>query len=193
MNRAAGILLHISSLPSKFGIGTLGQEAYAFADFLSRAHQKYWQILPVGPTGFGDSPYQNFSVFAGNPYFIDFEILRESGFLSKNDYENIDWGNNPNFVDYKKIYDNRFNVLKIAFKNFQKSNLHKNELQNFVENNEWVNNYALFMALKTHFKMAAFTSWPKEIKNKPHDILKKMWKFTKRRGSFLAVFTVRIF
>ena len=98
--RASGILMHISSLPSEYGIGTMGKEAYEFADFLVAAIQKYWQILPIGPTGCGDSPYQSFSVHAGNPYFIDFEMLSDEGLLEKADFCDIDWGNDSEKTDY---------------------------------------------------------------------------------------------
>ena len=91
MDRSAGVIMHISSLPGKFGIGTFGKEAYKFVDFLSRTGLSYWQILPLGPTGYGDSPYQSFSAFAGNPYFIDFDILNEEGILEKLDYEDEDY------------------------------------------------------------------------------------------------------
>ena len=112
--------MHISSLPGKFGIGTLGQEAYAFVDFLKSAGQKYWQVLPIGPTGFGDSPYQSFSSFAGNEYFIDFDLLEKEGYLKKSDYENIKWGTKEESVDYKILYENRFKVFKNLFENFEK-------------------------------------------------------------------------
>ena len=100
MNRSAGVIMHISSLPGKFGIGTFGKEAYKFVDFLSRTGLTYWQILPLGPTGYGDSPYQSFSAFAGNPYFIDFDMLNEEGILAKSDYENEDFGQDKEIMDY---------------------------------------------------------------------------------------------
>ena len=175
MKRSAGILMHISSLPSKFGIGTLGKEAYKFADFLKLSNQKYWQILPVGPTGYGNSPYQSPSAFAGNPYFIDFDLLYEDELLNKSDYENIDWGNNPNFVDYKKIYENRFKVLRVAFNNFKSSSSFKynGDFKNFLIKNTWVHNYALFMALKDFFNMQSFKSWPQDLKDKSIETINK--------------------
>ena len=106
--RSSGVLLAISSLPSRYGIGTLGKAAYAFADFLKKAGQRYWQLLPIGPTGFGDSPYQSFSTFAGNPYFIDLELLAEEELLSTAELDAVDWGGDPARVDYGKLYDNRF-------------------------------------------------------------------------------------
>lgn len=113
--RASGILMHISSLPSDYGIGTMGVEAYKFIDFLKKSKQRYWQILPVCPTSYGDSPYQSFSTYAGNPYFIDFDLLKKEGLLKKSDYSSLDWGENPEYVDYEKIYNNRYKVLEFAF------------------------------------------------------------------------------
>lgn len=115
MNRCSGILMHISSLPSKYGIGTLGREAYRFADFLKSAGQKYWQLLPLGPTSYGDSPYQSFSTFAGNPYFIDLDLLVEDGLLDQEILDSADWGSNPRYVDYGKVYESRFRILRTAY------------------------------------------------------------------------------
>ncbi len=115
--RGAGILLPISSIPSKYGIGTFGREAYKFVDALADAQQMYWQVLPIGPTSFGDSPYQSFSAFAGNPYFIDLEYLIQEGLLKKADVESKEWGEEPSDIAYATIFNNRFDVLKIAFKN----------------------------------------------------------------------------
>ena len=104
LERGAGILLPISSLPSPYGIGTMGRDAYDFVDMLKRAGQKYWQVLPIGPTSFGDSPYQSFSAFAGNPYFIDLDTLVEEGLLYKEECERLQCGGDPRFVDYERIY-----------------------------------------------------------------------------------------
>ena len=114
MERKSGILMPISSLPSKYGIGTFGKEAYKFADFLAAAGQKAWQLLPLGPTSYGDSPYASFSTFAGNPYFIDLDMLIEDGLLKKAEVEAVDWGDDPMNVDYGKIYYNRFDILRLA-------------------------------------------------------------------------------
>ena len=111
MERSSGVLLAITSLPSKYGIGTLGKEAFAFADFLKEAGQKYWQVLPLGPTGLGDSPYSSFSTFAGNPYLIDLELLIEDGLLTKKYVESFDWGDDPAHVDYVAMKENRETVL----------------------------------------------------------------------------------
>ena len=143
-NRSFGILLPVFSLPSKYGIGTFGREAYRFIDFLRSAGQSYWQILPLGPTSYGDSPYSSFSVFAGNPYFIDLEVLEEEGFIKKADLETIDFNNNDEYIDYKKLFDTKYGVLRKAYVNKGKSL----SLTSFTEQNKWVLDYALFMALK---------------------------------------------
>lgn len=148
-SRASGVLMHISSLSGRFGIGTLGQEAYNFVDFLKNAGQKYWQILPIGPTGFGDSPYQNFSSFAGNPYFIDFDLLQKDGYLKKSDYENVRWCKKENEVDYGLLYKNRYPVFRKLFENFEK-NIPK-EFLDFREQNSWVKPYADFMVKQQCF------------------------------------------
>ena len=112
--RASGVIMPIFSIPSDYGIGTFGKEAYKLVDFFSNANLSYWQILPLGPTSYGDSPYQSFSSFAGNPYFIDLDLLNEEGLLEKEDYENLDFGNDEESVDYSLIYNLRFRVLKKA-------------------------------------------------------------------------------
>ena len=115
MRRASGIIMHIASLPGKYGIGTFGKEAFEFVDFLKKAGQGYWQILPLGPTSYGDSPYQSFSAFAGNPYFIDFDILNKEGLLDKKDYQGINFGNDPEKIDYALLFDKKMRVLRIAY------------------------------------------------------------------------------
>ena len=115
MNRASGVLLPVFSLPSKYGIGCISKEAYQFVDQLREAGQSYWQILPLGPTGYGDSPYQSFSTYAGNPYFIDLETLIKEGLLTKKECKEYDFGDKAEFIDYEKIYYSRFKVLKKAF------------------------------------------------------------------------------
>ena len=115
--RASGILLPVSSLPSRFGIGCFSAEAYEFVDQLVRAGQRYWQILPLGPTGYGDSPYQSFSTFAGNPYFIDLEAFVKAGYLEESECEACDWGSNESYVDYEKIYKSRFVLLRKRLRN----------------------------------------------------------------------------
>ncbi len=160
--RGAGLLLPISSLPSPYGIGTLGDEAYKFVDSLVLAGQKYWQVLPVGPTSFGDSPYQSFSAFAGNPYFIDLDFLIEEQLLKQTDVTSLTWGDRDDEVDYATIYNNRFQVLKIAYKN----SLHKQttDYKNFCSDNiYWLDDYSFYMALKFHFENREWLLWDKDI------------------------------
>ena len=160
MDRSSGILLPISSLPSPYGIGTLGKAAYAFADFLHAAGQKYWQLLPLGPTSYGDSPYQSFSTFAGNPYFIDLDLLAEDGLLDRAELAAINWGTEPRYVDYGKIYESRFTILRKAFhKGFDRD---RAAVEAFRKENPWLANYALYMAVKSHFDMKCWLDWPDE-------------------------------
>ena len=151
----------LSSLPSPYGIGTLGQAAYDFADFLNQAGQSWWQILPVGPTSIGDSPYQSPSAYAGNPYFIDPDILIDDGLLRRNEVEQIDWGNDPEKTDYGRLYENRTRLLRKAYERGWKRDLDK--VREFEKDNStWLPDYSLFMALKTHYGMKSWISWPDE-------------------------------
>ncbi len=156
--RKSGVLLHISSLPSPYGIGTMGTEAKKFIDFLWESGQSYWQVLPVSPTGFGDSPYQSFSSFAGNPYFIDLDTLCDQGFLQKADYIDTYWGNNPERIDYGAIYCGRFTVLRKAAVTLLKQN--PDDFQAFCQkSSSWLDDYALFMALKDSHSGTAWNEW----------------------------------
>ncbi len=153
----------ISSLPSKYGIGTLGKEAFHFVDQLVKAGQKYWQVLPVGPTSFGDSPYQSFSAFAGNPYFIDLECLIEDGLLTEEEVAGFDWGDDPSDVDYEKIYNSRFVLLHKAYhaSHFEM----EKEYRKFVKKNSyWLEDYCLYMALKFYFGGREWLSWEESIR-----------------------------
>ena len=170
--RTSGVLMHISSLPSETGIGTLGVEAYRFVDFLKKSGQTYWQVLPLCPTSYGDSPYQSFSTFAGNPYFIDFELLRKDGLLKNSDYSKIDWGKNPEKIEFSKIYENRFNVLKIAYNNFD---LTKKEYIEFCNiNSYWLEDFGLYMALKNAFDGKPWNEWPIELKTRKSSAINKI-------------------
>ncbi len=173
--RRSGILLPISSLPSKYGIGTFSKEAYRFIDFLKEAGQSYWQILPLGPTGYGDSPYQSFSTFAGNPYYIDLESLIEEGLLTKEECKSFDFGSDKSQTDYEKIYMARFQLLKKAF---LMSKIEKNEefLEFTKENKYWLDDYALYMAVKNHFLGKSFVEWDEEIKMRFPQAIKKYKK-----------------
>jgi len=157
IERSAGILMPISSLPSRYGIGTLGKEAYRFVDFLVKAKQTYWQILPIGPTSYGDSPYQSFSSFAGNPYFIDLDALAEDGLLEKKDLKHLKV-EDPRYVDYAYLFNTRFDLLYKAY--VKGMGLCRDEFETFVKKNPWLDDYSLFMAVKKHFHMASWQEWP---------------------------------
>lgn len=161
--RRSGVLLPVTSLPSRFGIGTFSKEAYAFVDFLEEAGQKLWQILPLGPTGYGDSPYQAFSTFAGNPYLIDLEELIENGWLTEEECENTDWGGSKSYVDYEKMYQGRFPLLRKAYHN---SHIAENaEFIKFCDENDWwLSDYALFMAIKDSQGGISFLEWDAPLK-----------------------------
>lgn len=163
MKRGSGVIMHIASLPGKYGIGTFGKKAYEFADFLKKSGQRYWQILPLGQTSYGDSPYQSFSAFAGNPYFIDFEILRDSGLLNKNDYDQINFGNNPESIDYGLLFAEKMRVLRIAYENFKKKEQH--DFKEFEKEEAfWLEDYSMFMAVKTKFNLKSFQEWDEDIR-----------------------------
>lgn len=174
-NRKAGILLPITSLPSRYGIGTLGKEAYRFVDFLKKAGQSYWQILPVGPTGYGDSPYQSFSTFAGNPYFIDLEMLIEEGLLTKEICDRAELGTDPQYVDYEKQYQNRYPLLRLAFQSFTaQGGIRDKAYRGFCEENAfWLPDYALYMAVKETFDGKSFSEWDEDIRLRREDALQK--------------------
>ncbi len=157
--RESGILLHITSLPSPHGIGTLGREAYEFVDFLKAAGQKYWQILPLGPTGYGDSPYQTDSAFAGNPYLIDLDILAEEGLLTAEEIAAAPMGDDPRRVDYGALYAARWGLLRLAFQRGR--DREREAVEAFYRENEgWLRPYALFFAAKRHFGGGPWTEWP---------------------------------
>ncbi len=170
--RKSGILMHISSLPSPYGIGTMGGQAREFADFLQSAGQSFWQVLPLSPTGFGDSPYQSFSSFAGNPYFIDLDELCLDGLLSRDEYAHLDWGSDPNYVDYGALFKNRFEVLQKAA-----DRLISSQNQAFrifcTENSYWLEDYALFMALKNSFGGEAWSLWQEDLRSRQPLALEK--------------------
>ena len=160
--RQSGVLMHISSLPGKYGIGSFGQSAYDFVDFLVRTKQRYWQILPLGTTSYGDSPYQSFSAFAGNTYFIDFDILIEEGLLNEADVKGADFGDDPRKVDYAKIFDARRPIMEKAVARFLKAD-DLSDYESFVEQNAaWLEVFAEYMAIKEHFDNLAWTEWPDE-------------------------------
>lgn len=163
MERASGILMHISSLPEEYGIGTLGEEAYRFVDFLKASGQGYWQILPLGHTGYGDSPYQAFSAYAGNPYFVDLKLLKQEGLIEKKDLKAIDVETNEEETDYVKLFNSRFEVLRKAYHNGK--NILEQELEHFrEEKKDWLEDYALYMAVKHKMNLVSWQEWDEELK-----------------------------
>lgn len=179
--RASGILMPIFSLPSKYGIGTLGAEAYKFVDFLKKAGQRYWQILPLNPTNYGDSPYQSFSSAAGNPYFIDLDMLCEDGLLKTSDYEKVDFGTEPDRVDYEKLYFKRMPVLRTAFGRFSPDK----QWDKFCkEQGSWLDDYAFFMALKDSFGGVSWREWDENIRKRKPTALSNAKKKLKENIEF---------
>ncbi|MEE0955297.1 MAG: 4-alpha-glucanotransferase [Eubacterium sp.] len=179
--RESGILFPVFSLPSKFGIGSFSREAYEFVDFLEKSGQGYWQILPLGPTGFGNSPYQPVSAFAGNPYFIDPEKLIQEGMLTWDECNSRDFGHDQERVDYGAMYRNRTPLLKIAFERFAgKLEINgelKEKFEVFVEKEAyWLEDYALYMTIKDLQEGKAWFDWPEELKSRQASELKKTEK-----------------
>ena len=175
MKRKAGILLPITSLPSRYGIGCFSQSAYDFVDWLKEAGQSYWQILPLGPTSYGDSPYQSFSTFAGNPYFISLEALVEEGVLHQEECDAIDFGKQADWVDYEKLYKNRYGLL---YKAYQRSWITENhDYQHFVRKNKWwLSDYALFMAIKEQYDNVSWEQWPEDIRLRKSSAMEEYYK-----------------
>ena len=166
--RESGILMHITSLPAPYGIGTMGKDAYAFVDFLVRAGQRCWQILPLTPTGYGDSPYQSLGACAGNHYLIDLDTLAEEGLLKKEEIRNIPWGSNPKRVDFGAMYAHRMAVLRLAFQRFTPDEAY----ETFVEQNRsWLEDYALFTALKDTLGGKPWLDWPEALRLREADAL----------------------
>ena len=171
--RKAGILLHPTSLTSREGIGTLGSQAYRFVEFLNKSNQKLWQIFPLGPTGYGDSPYQCFSAFAGNPYLIDLETLVNEGLLDE-EVLNTYFGENKETIEYGLIYENKLPLLRRAFSKFNIDNVDFNKFVS--ENSYWLDNYALFSSLKSHFGGISWQEWPTEFKNRDEEAINNIKK-----------------
>lgn len=182
--RSCGILMHITSLPSPYGIGTFGAEAEAFIDWLKSAGQKYWQVLPIGPTGYGDSPYQSFSTFAGNPLLIDLDALVKSGLILKSKCLAADFGANPSCVDYEKVTAAKMALLREAFDSFKPDG---NYLAFEEAEKDWLGDYALFMAIKNDNNLVSWTEWDKALRFREKTAVEeaevrlekeiKFWKF----------------
>ncbi len=162
MKRSAGILLAVSSLPSEYGIGCFDEYAYSFIDRLAESGQTYWQILPLGPTSYGDSPYQSFSAFAGNPYYISLSELVRHGLLTKEECKGVDFGASSDRIDYEKLYLSRYPLLRRAYR---KSGIQSDsDFTRFCTENAWLDDYALFMAVKDKFGGASWSDWDEDIR-----------------------------
>lgn len=172
--RGAGILMSITSLPTAYGIGTMGQDAFDFVDLLVDLKQRYWQVLPLGPTSFGDSPYQSFSAFAGNPYLIDLQTLIKEKLITKVEVESYKWGNKEDDIDYAILFENRFKVLRAACDRFDFEN---EKFKEFCkEESYWLDDYSFFMAMKTFSNNEGWLDWPEEIRNRTEAGLKEYGK-----------------
>lgn len=180
--RESGVLLPVASLPSDYGIGCFSKEAYEFVDQLKAGGQKNWQILPLGPTGYGDSPYQSFSTFAGNPYFIDLETLIKEGLLIREECDACDFGDNAEFIDYEKIYFSRFKILRKAFERF----VPDEEFETFAEENKaWLEDYALYMAIKNSLGGISWSQWPAELKRRVPEAMEEKKKELEEEIQFI--------
>lgn len=168
--RASGVLLPVSSLPSKYGIGSFSKEAFEFVDQLKRGGQKYWQILPLGPTGYGDSPYQSFSTFAGNPFYIDLEALIQEGLLTEQECDSVDFTGHPSYVEYEKIYRGKFGVLRQAFERY----VPDKDYEDFVKENAfWLEDYGLYMAIKNSLDGVSWGEWEDSLKRRVPEVLEQ--------------------
>ncbi|MDE7299858.1 MAG: 4-alpha-glucanotransferase [Lachnospiraceae bacterium] len=172
LERGAGILMPVSALPGPYGIGTLGKSAYEFADFAARSGYRYWQVLPVGPTSFGDSPYQSFSAFAGNPYFIDLEYLMEEGLLKREEVSDEDFGSSEDDIDYAAVFRHRFQVLRLAFS--RSSHRTSGKYEAFLKNNSyWIDDYSFYMAVKFYFDNRSWQEWDEDIRLRRPEAVEK--------------------
>lgn len=178
--------MHISSLPSPYGVGTMGQTARDFVDFLKQAGQTWWQLLPVCPTSYGDSPYQSFSTFAGNPYFIDLDELASEGLLRKEEYAEVDWESSDDVVNYGALYEKRYDILGLAVKRFW-DHIPEEYHVFCSENAYWLDDYALFMALKNHEKGQAWSEWEAPYRNREVEALHEFQKQHKEEVAFWKV------
>ena len=181
--RKSGILLPVTSLPSQYGVGCFSKSAYDFVDWLKAAGQSFWQILPLGPTGYGDSPYQSFSTFAGNPYMISLKELIREGLLTKEECDGTLFSKEDNYVDYKLLYENRYPLLKKAFE--RSNHIENSAYKDFVkENNYWLRDYSLFMALKSEFGQRPWNEWADDVRFRDKDALKKYKEKIKKEIEF---------
>lgn len=192
LRRANGVIMPIFSIPSEYGIGSFGKAAYDLVDFFAEANLHYWQILPLGPTSYGDSPYQSFSSFAGNPYFIDLDLLKDDGLLEKDDYENVNFGDNPIYVDYSMMYNNRFRVLEKAYKN-SKGRLDE-EINDFrIKNTYWIEDYALYMAIKNQELDVSWIDFPEKLRDRDKESLDRFYQENKEEVDFYVFLQYEFF
>lgn len=176
--RANGLIFPIFSLPSDYGIGTFGKKAYDFVDFLKKAGFGYWQILPLGPTSYGDSPYQSFSSFAGNPYFIDLDILKDKNLLNESELQSLDY--EKDFIDYGKLYNNRFIILKKAFERFDDKSIEEFKKRE----KSWLLDYSLFMAIKDKYDGSSWLDFPKKLRDRDQKALDEFYRENKKSVEF---------
>lgn len=180
--RGAGILLSVTSLPSAYGIGTVGNEAFRFVDLLMELKQRYWQVLPLGPTSFGDSPYQSFSAFAGNPYLIDLEELMQEGLLKEEDVKSYNWGSSDSEIDYSILFESRFQVLQKAHACFDES---ESGYRKFTEmQKDWLDDYSFFMAMKTFSDNKPWYEWEEDVRNRKESAMQEYRSILRQQISF---------
>lgn len=180
--RSSGILMHISSLPSPYGIGSFGKSAFDFVDFLKNSGQEFWQVLPMGPTGYGDSPYQSFSTFAGNPYFIDMDTLADDGLIDKDSLKDYDWLWSADRVDYSRMYNAKFSALRVAYNNFIKNETP--DFKAFCEaEKQWLHDYALYMAINTRTGKT-WHDWDEKLKLRDKEALAEYYAENKADVDF---------
>ncbi len=186
MNRESGVLLPVFSLPSKFGIGCFSKEAEEFVDFFYKAGQGYWQVLPFGPTGYGNSPYQPFSAFAGNPYLISPEVLIEEELLTWDEANSVFFGNDQERVDYGSMYENRTDLLKKAYDRFIEKGDRKDLDEYIKKNSYWLEDYCLYVAIKADQEGKSWLDWPEDLRTRKKDALAKAEKEFKDEIDFYA-------
>ena len=188
--RCSGILMHITSLPGPYGVGSMGKQAFAFIDFLERAGQRCWQILPLNPTGYGDSPYQSCSTFAGNHYLIDLGLLAEDGLLEQSELERIEWCRREDKVDYGLLYDNRLKVLRKAF-------VRHGETEDFARfraaNSDWLPDFVAYMGLKDKFGGKPWCQWPEHLRRYSPAVITEAWDYLGYEGIQFYCFVQYLF
>ena len=188
--RSSGILMHITSLPGPYGVGTMGKKAYEFVDFLKAAGQKYWQMLPLTPTGYGDSPYQSCSAYAGNPYLIDLQMLIDEGLLEQQEVDEVCWGSQEERVDFGALYHNKLNVLRKAFQRHGQTE----EFAKFrAKNDYWLPEYADYMVFKERFDGKPWYEWPDDLKKRTTPLADAAVKYVGYEGYQFHCFVQYLF